>query len=101
MSSPKKYAKPEGFKGRGNSKSYKTLKWKVIVFDKEKNEIKEGKFATKEQAIEGLNLNLSPDTIYRLATGAKVDTTQSKKGSSFLSKYGHIKVEKINELAVA
>ncbi len=94
-----KYFKPEGFKGRGNSKSYKNNKWSITMYDKEKDMIRTGKFATKEQMISEFNLDIGKDHIYRLATGRKVDTLKTKKNSSFLSRYGHIKIEKINEPA--
>ena len=94
----KRYFKPEGFKGRGKGNSnYKTLKWKIILFDKDTNTFREGKYATKEQLIKDFDLDLTPDHIYRLATGKKVDIDKKKKDSSFLSKYGHIKIEKISE----
>jgi hypothetical protein len=95
-----RYAKPEGFKGRGHSKSYKFNKWKITMYDKETGEMRSGKYPTKEKLIEDFKLDIGPDHIYRLATGHKVDTNKSKKNSSFLSRYGHIKIEKINEPSI-
>ena len=93
-----KYFKPEGFKGRGvGNKSYKKNKWEVIVFDKETNSFKSGKFPTKEKIVEDLGLDLSPDQIYRLVSGARVDQDKTKKKSSFLAKFGHIQIKKISE----
>jgi len=91
----KKYAKPEGFKGRGHSKNYKKNKWNCVLYDKESGTIKEGSFPTKEQLIEGMKLNITPDTIYRLYTGQRVDETKKKKDNSFVSRYGHIKITKL------
>ena len=47
-----KYFKPEGFKGRGNSKSYKVNKWAITMYDKDNDTIRTGKFPTKEKMIE-------------------------------------------------
>lgn len=95
MEEVKRYAKPEGFKGRGNSKNYKKNKWNCIVYDKETGTIKEGSYPTKETLIEGMGLDITADTVYRIATGHKVDTDKKKKDSSFMSKYGHIKITKV------
>lgn len=95
MEEVKRYAKPEGFKGRGNSKNYKNMKWECILYDKDSGTIKQGKFPTKEKLIEGMELDISPDIIYRIYSGNKVDTNKTKKDSSFLSKYGHIKIVKL------
>ena len=95
MEKPKRYAKPEGFKGRGNSTNYKKDKWECVLYDKESGTIKQGKYPTKQKLIEGMNLDLTPDIIYRIYSGNKVDTGKTKKESSFLSKYGHIKISKI------
>ena len=95
MEEVKRYAKPEGFKGRGNSKNYKKDKWSCIVYDKDTGTIKEGSFATKEKLIEGMDLNITADTVYRIATGHRVDSDKKKKDSSFVSKYGHIKITKV------
>ena len=93
----KRYAKPEGFKGRGNVKTYKKYKWSITMYDKETGEMRSGKFCSKEQMIQEMNLNISLDHIYRIYSGCKVDINRTKKDSSFLSKYGNIKIEKINE----
>jgi hypothetical protein len=93
-----RYHKPEGFKGRGKgNKTYKLNKWEVIVFDKETNTFKTGKYPTKEKLIEDLGLEISPDQIYRLVSGARVDKEKTKKKSSFLNKWGHIQIKKISE----
>ena len=104
MSSPdektlKRYAKPEGFKGRGKgTTNYKKNKWSIIMFDKETNEMKQGKYSTIKELNEDFNLNLSNDIVWRLTTGNRVDTAKRNKDNSFLSRYGHIKLEKIDEL---
>jgi hypothetical protein len=101
MSSPeekKKYAKPEGFKGRGAGvKSYKRYKWEITIFNKETNSFDTGKYCNKKDMIEGMGLDISEDHVYRIYSGRRVDKDKSKKDNSFLSKYGHIQIKKINE----
>jgi hypothetical protein len=102
MDSPeekKKYAKPEGFKGRGAGvKSYKKYKWECVMFDKESNTFQTGKYCNKKDLIEGMGLDgFSEDHVYRIYTGRRVDKEKSKKDNSFLSKYGHIQIKKIDE----
>lgn len=98
METPIRYYKPEGFKGRGmGNKSYKRNKWEVTMYDKEKECILTGKFPTKEKLIEDFKLDITPDQIYRLVSGARVDTLKTKKKSSFLTKFGHISIKKIDE----
>jgi len=98
MEGVKKYAKPEGFKGRGKgTTNYKKYKWCIVIFDKETQEIKTGKFSTIKELNEKLGLNLSNDLVWRMTTGNRVDTTKRNKENSFLSRYGHIKLEKIDE----
>ena len=95
---PKKYKKPEGFKGRGEgATNWKKYKWSIIYFDKEKNEIKSGKFVSLNELNEKMGLNLSVDTCWRLRTHNKVDESKRNGPNSFLAKYGHIKIEKIDE----
>ena len=53
------------------------------MYDKENGEIRQGQFPTKDQLIEGMELDISPDTIYRICSGYKVDTNKTKKDSSF------------------
>ncbi len=99
MTSVMRYAKPEGFKGRGKGTSnYKKYKWDIVLFDKETNEMKQGKYSTIKQLNNDLNLNLTNDTVWRLTTGNRVDTSKRNKDNSFLSRYGHIKLTKIDEI---
>jgi len=90
-----RYAKPDGFSGRGKgNRSYKRNKWYGIVY--ENGEFRSGKYPTKDALIEGLGLSINRDHIYRLVSG-QYDKDKSKKDSSFLAKYSHIKIEKIDE----
>ena len=94
----KKYQKPEGFKGRGEGNgNWKKYKWSVIVFDKETNAFKTGKFVSLTELNKEMGLSLTVDTSWRLRTLKRVDTEKRNKDNSFLARYGHIKLEKINE----
>ncbi len=94
----KKYAKPEGFKGRGQGNgNYKKYKWDITMFDKDTNTFKEGKYTTIKELNEGMDLKLTSDLVWRLTTGKRVDTTKRNKENSFISRYGHIKLQKISE----
>jgi hypothetical protein len=78
--------------------NYKKNKWEIIFFDKDTNEMKQGKFSTIKALNEGLGLSLTNDLVWRLTTLNRVDTTKRNKDNSFLSRYGHIKLTKIDEL---
>jgi hypothetical protein len=94
----KKYSKPEGFKGRGEgSTNWKKYKWSVIVFDKDTNSFKTGKFVSLDELNKEMGLSLTVDTSWRLRTLKRVDVNKRNKDNSFLSRYGHIKLEKISE----
>ena len=98
----KKYAKPEGFQGRGRGNgNYKKYKWSITMFDKETNTLKKGKFSTIKDMNEGMSLALTGDIVWRLTTGNRVDTSQRNKDNSFLSRYGNISIEKIDEKKIA
>ena len=95
---PKKYQKPEGFKGRGEGNgNWTKYKWSVIVFDKDTNEFRTGKFVSLKELNEKMKLDLTVDTSWRLRTLKRVDTQKRNKDNSFLARYGHIKLEKIDE----
>ncbi len=79
-------------KGSLNTKSYK---WKVIIY--EDGDFKQGKFSTINEMNRVLGTNISNDLAWRILTKNKVDLNQSFKDKSFISKYQHIKLEKINE----
>ena len=51
------------------------------MYDKETGEMRSGKFCSKEQMIEGMDLNISLDHIYRIYSGRKVDTNKTKTKS--------------------
>jgi len=81
-------------KGTTNNK---TLKWKITIFDKNTNQMKEGKFTTISALNEGMGLNLNADYVKRIMTKYRADTTMRNGENSFLARWGHIKLEKICE----
>jgi hypothetical protein len=94
----KRYSKPEGFKGRGEgSTNWKKYKWYVTVYDKNTDSFRTGKFSSIKEINEKMKLNLTVDICWRLRTLNRVDTSKRNKENSFLSRYGHIKLEKIDE----
>ena len=98
MDTPKKYAKPEGWIGKkSGDTSWKKLKWSVIMYDKSSGEMKSGKFSSIKELNEAFKLELNNDIVYRLRTLKRVDTSKKHKDNSFLGRYGHIKIDKIDE----
>jgi hypothetical protein len=97
IESKKKYYKPNGFKGRGESPNYKKYKWEIILFDKNTNTFKNGKFESLKELNEGMNLNITLDISWRLRNMKRVDMNQRNGDNSFLSRWGHIQIKKINE----
>ena len=91
----KRYAKPEGFQGRGKGKgNYKRLKWEVIMYTD--GEFKMGKFSSIPELNDAWNLSLNSCIVQRLLTHKRVDENKTRN-NSFLEKYQHIKLTKINE----
>jgi len=81
-------------KGTTNNK---TLKWKITIFDKDTNTFREGKFTTISALNKSMNLQLNSDYVKRIMTHYRADTTKRNGENSFLSRWGHIKIEKIFE----
>jgi hypothetical protein len=87
-------------KKRGRQKgqtTYKTYKWKVTLFDKQTNQFKEGKYFSVNDINKKLGLELNSDYVRRIMTHYRVDENMKRKGSSFIARYGHLKIEKIDE----
>ena len=72
-------------------------KWKVIMYNKDTNSFNEGKYTSVADINRKLGLNLNGDYVKRIMTKYRVDMTKRNKENSFLEKWGHIKIEKINE----
>tara|TARA_R110001599_G_scaffold333105_1_gene548932 strand:+ start:163 stop:510 length:348 start_codon:yes stop_codon:yes gene_type:complete len=88
-----KYSKPEGFMGRGfGATNWRKFKWSVELYGEHV-----GKFVSIKDMNDQLGLDLNCDKVWRINTGKRVDMDAKKKKSSFISRYGHIKIEKINE----
>ena len=88
-----KYAKPEGFQGRGKgSTNWRKYKWAVEFADG-----RTGKYVSIQDINEKEGLSLTGDIVWRLRTGNRVDTSRKNKGNSFLSRYGHLSITKIDE----
>lgn len=81
-------------KGSGNKKHYN---WNVILFDKDTNTFKKGKYISVNDINADLGLKLNSDYVRRIMTKYRVDTEQKFRNNSFLARYGHISIEKIKE----
>ena len=81
-------------------KNIKCYKWEVLIFDKERNTFKQGKFCTINQLNEEFGLNLNSDYVKRIMTNYRADLNQRNKENSFLQRWGHITIKKINESIV-
>ena len=83
--------KPKG------ARDYKVYKWKVTLFDRETNQLKEGKFCSIPHLNEEWGLKLTSDIVHRIQTNYRADMTMRNGKNSFLYRWGHIKLEKIRE----
>jgi hypothetical protein len=96
--------KTKGFKGdksppgrpKGTTNN-KTYKWKVVIFDNETKSFKEGKYTSVNHINKELGFNLNADYVRRIMTKYRADISMRNKENSFLARYGHIHIEKINE----
>lgn len=77
--------------------TYKVYKWEVTMFDKETNQLKQGKFCSLAHINREWDLKLTCDLAHRLTTNYRVDTSGKMGKYSFVQKYGHIKLKKICE----
>ena len=82
--------------GGKNTSAYK---WRISVYDKQSNTMKTGRYFCLNDMKEDLGVNWTNDIIRRLHSRTNVDMTKKMGDKSFLSKYGHIHLEKINEKA--
>lgn len=80
--------------------NYKRYKWLVTVYDKETNQMKQGKFCSIPHVNEEWNLGLTPELATRIHTKYRTDMTMKKGKSSFLQRWGHIRLERIDEPAI-
>ena len=88
-----KYSKPPGFAGRGyGNTNWRLYKWSITVHGQFA-----GKYVSIKEMNNHLNLGLTNDRVWRIVTGRRVDHGRTNNANSFVSRYGHIKIEKINE----
>tara|TARA_R100001443_G_scaffold79972_1_gene87056 strand:- start:5259 stop:5624 length:366 start_codon:yes stop_codon:yes gene_type:complete len=94
---PKKFDKRSITSGRkqGN-RNYNTYKWLISIHNTEGN-IRTGKFVSIKQANEKLGLRLNSDYVRRIVKRYRVDEDAKMKDSSFIARWGHIQILKINE----
>ena len=71
--------------------------WHIVMFDKNINQMREGKYTTIKKLNEDLGLNLNGDYVRRIMTHYRADETMRNKENSFLARWGHIKINRINE----
>ena len=81
-------------KGCENNKMYH---WHIVMFDKNINQMREGKYTTIKKLNEDLGLNLNGDYVKRIMTHYRADESMRNKENSFLARWGHIKINRINE----
>ena len=72
-------------------------KWEVVMFDKDTNQMRGGKYTTIQKLKDNLGVDWSCDMVHKLHTGHKTDPSGRFGKDSFKAKYGHIKLTKINE----
>lgn len=77
--------------------TWKKYRWELVMFNNETKQFTTGKFCSVRHLNESLGTNFSPEFVNRLHTMNKVDTTRKMKDNSFLNKWGHIRITKIDE----
>jgi len=72
-------------------------KWEVRIFDKNTNTFLEGKCRSVPDINKQFDLNLTNDLVKRIETKYRTDMNMRNKENSFLARWGHIQIKKINE----
>jgi hypothetical protein len=72
-------------------------KWEVRIFDKDTHIFKEGKCKSLADINKQFELNLTHDLVKRIETKFRADMNMRNKENSFLARWGHIQIKKINE----
>lgn len=86
------------FNGRpANTPNNRSLKWKIVMYDKETSKIKEGKYTSVAELNKDMGLNLKNELVNRICNRYRVDLDAKRGEHSFLHRWGHIQIEKINE----
>ena len=73
------------------------LKWEVRIFDKDTRIFKEGKCRSVADINKQFGTNLTHDLVKRIETKKRADMNMRNKENSFLARWGHIQIKKINE----
>lgn len=93
--------KEKNYKGKiAGCENNKMYHWHIVMYDKQKGQMLEGKYTTIKKLNEDLGLKLNADYVKRIMTHYRADKTMRNKENSFLARWGHIKINKINELIV-
>ena len=87
-----KHQRPTGALNRSK------YKWDICMYDTETKQMKQRKFSTIAELNEEWNMKLNSDYVRRIITGYRADASMRNKENSFLARYGHIKITKINEI---
>ena len=80
--------------------TYKKYKWHVNLYDKDTRTFREGKFCSIPHINKEMDLKLTSDIVMRIRTHYRTDTTMKNGEHSFLAKFGHIQLTKINEIII-
>ncbi len=90
--------KEKNYKGKiAGCENNKMYHWHIVMFDKNINQMREGKYTTIKKLNEDLGLKLNGDYVKRIMTHYRADETMRNKENSFLARWGHIKINRINE----
>jgi hypothetical protein len=72
-------------------------KWEVRIFDKDTHIFKEGKCRSVADINKQFGTNLTNDLVKRIETKFRADMNMRNKENSFLARWGHIQIKKINQ----
>jgi len=90
--------KEKNYKGKiAGCENNKKYHWHIVMFDKNINQMREGKYTTIKKLNEDLGLKLNGDYVKRIMTHYRADESMRNKENSFLARWGHIKINRINE----
>ena len=90
--------KEKNYKGKiAGCENNKMYHWHIVMFDNNINQMREGKYTTIKKLNEDLGLKLNGDYVKRIMTHYRADESMRNKENSFLARWGHIKINRINE----
>ena len=94
MTTPNRYANCGRKVG---SATRHVLKWKVTYYDFLNETCVQGKFPSIRVLNEKWDLKLTGEHVKKITTNYRVDMDRKMGDNSFLSKFGHLQIERINE----